>query len=74
MARASFMTREQAIEKLRECGECKRWITTAECDHCWVDRHRCPPTVAKAKRTLQEAIEVGQQARLIMTKIQRIEA
>lgn len=37
------MTREEAITALRMCPACRRWITTPECDHCWVDNHRCPP-------------------------------
>lgn len=66
------MTRDEAIEHLRECGRCHRWITTPSCDHCWVDDHRCPPTVDQALGLLNRAMEIGREAELIAAKL-RIE-
>lgn len=60
------MDRDEAIKALRMCGGCKRWITTKDCDHCWVDRHQCPPTllrdVPKQIKALERAVHVGEMA------------
>lgn len=56
------MSRDEAIARLRKCAQCKRWITTVDCDHCWVDNHRCPPAPQAAVAALNRAIEIGREA------------
>lgn len=65
------MTRDQAIEALRECRRCGRWITVPTCDHCWVDNHRCPPTLQQALAALKRAIELGDEAALVKAKLSK---
>ncbi len=55
MNRRDAVTREEAIEKMRQCSGCRRWITTTSCDHCWVDQHRCPPTMAEVRQLIEDA-------------------
>jgi hypothetical protein len=66
------MTREEAIKALRMCPACRRWITTPECDHCWVDNHRCPPTPAEAQRILARAVALGAEAACLKSEPARI--
>jgi len=54
------MTREEAIERLRACPTCTRWITTPDCDGCFVDR--MPPTPEQAIALLQRAVRLGLEA------------
>lgn len=72
MPEKSFMTREQAIERLAECPGCHRWITTPDCDHCWVDKHRCPPTVEGARAIIERAIKIGREAEAINAKLKLV--
>lgn len=71
-----MMTREQAIAALKMCGACKRWITTRDCDHCWVDQHKCPPTLVsmtpKAVRALKRAIEIGNEAERMLKELRAL--
>lgn len=39
-------TREEAIARLRRCPTCQRWVTTATCDSCIVDRMRAAEEAA----------------------------
>lgn len=66
------MTREEAIAALKRCPRCKRWITTIDCDHCWVDAHRCPPTVSVAIGLLDQAIKIGTEAEALRAKLRGI--
>lgn len=61
-------TQEQALQDLRRCSACGRWITTPDCDSCWVDRHQCQPTVESAAEAIRQAIELGEQARRLRQK------
>lgn len=65
------MTRDEAIKALKECGVCKRWRVAPSCDHCWVDRHRCPPTLEQATTTLRRAVTVGQEAEVMLARLKR---
>jgi hypothetical protein len=62
------MTREEAIQDLHPCEKCGRWITVPTCDSCWVDRHKCPPTLDQARAALVRAIEIGKEAEAIMKR------
>jgi hypothetical protein len=70
------MTREQAIEHLKPCGTCTRWITTQDCDHCWADQHHCPPTlismVPKQIAALNRAVEIGKQAEACLRELKSL--
>lgn len=59
------MTREEAVEALKACGK-GHWHTGATCDSCWVNDHRCPPTllrdVPKQIQALERAASVGKMA------------
>jgi hypothetical protein len=62
-------TREQAVKELRQCSRCSRWVTTLECDSCWVDNHRCPPTIERAVALCNRAVEIGEEAKRIAAKL-----
>lgn len=53
------MTRDEALKALRECPVCRRWITVHDCDTCWANNHRCPPTPAQALSALKRAVALG---------------
>lgn len=72
MAEKSFMTREQAIKRLSECSQCHRWITTKDCDHCWVDRHQCLPSVERSIELCKRAMEIGREAEAINAKLKLV--
>jgi hypothetical protein len=59
------MTRDEAIKALKPCGA-GHWYTGGTCDSCWVNEHRCPPTllreVPKQIKALERAIEIGKMA------------
>lgn len=59
-------TREQAIDDLRQCSA-GHWITTISCDSCWVNEHRCPPTLDEIEGLLREA----DQLRAVMDSLRR---
>jgi hypothetical protein len=63
-------TREQAIKDLIQCDGCGRWITIrGSCDSCWVDNHRCPPTLDKTLAMLNRAMELGAEATVLAAKL-----
>jgi hypothetical protein len=66
------VTRDEAIAALRECPRCQRWRCVPECDHCWVDQHRCPPTLAEAVRVLNRAQAVGEEAVRLKGELKRL--
>ena len=64
------MTRDEAIERLHQCSRCNRWITTPDCDHCYMDRLPAaltPPT--KAVAMLTEAIDLGERAKVLRERL-----
>lgn len=69
------MTREDAIKALRPCGA-GHWHTGATCDSCWVNEHRCPPTmvalVPKTIAALKRATEIGKEAEKMLTEIRQL--
>lgn len=70
------MTREQAIERLKECAACNRWITTTNCDTCWVNNHRCGlptmPMMPEAVKILERAAQIGREADANLKDLRRI--
>jgi hypothetical protein len=66
-------TRDQAIKNLQQCGQCKRWRTVPDCDHCWVDNHRCPPTVKQAIQTLNRAVSIGEEAKATLKVLRELQ-
>jgi hypothetical protein len=64
----SSMTYDEAIAALHPCERCGRWITVPSCDSCWVDAHKCPPTLDQARTSLLRAIEIGKEAEALMVK------
>jgi hypothetical protein len=65
---ACSMTKEEAIQALRRCLTCSRWLCYPTCDSCWVDAHKCPPTLDQARASLVRAIEIGKEAEELMSK------
>jgi hypothetical protein len=65
------MTRDEAIAALKQCSRCWRWVTVPICDHCWVDQHRCPPTLARAQADLTRATELLTEAKAIAARLTR---
>lgn len=63
------MTRDEAIAALVECPRCRRWRCVPDCDHCWVDNHRCPPTPPEAMRLLSRAVEIGNEAAKVQAQL-----
>lgn len=66
------MNRDEAIAELKQCRGCRRWVTTPTCDHCWVDQHRCPPTLDRALADLRHAVELGAEARRLAERLARM--
>jgi hypothetical protein len=64
------VTREDAIKKLHECPTCHRWITTATCDGCFVDR--MPPSPADAAALLDRARELGREAEVVRGQLRSL--
>lgn len=58
----SAWTREEAAVQLHLCSAEKHWITTPTCDSCWINEHRCPPTLADTNRLVREAQELERRA------------
>ncbi len=48
------MNKDQAMAALHRCSRCGRWITTKDCDHCWVDLHLCQPPSGQARDAIDE--------------------
>lgn len=72
MSRTGRTTREQAIQCLRECERCGRWITVLTCDHCWVDRHQCPPTLVQAQDAAKRIMAMAREAEQLVIKIRDV--
>lgn len=66
------MTHDEAIRELRPCLRCKRWIVAETCDGCWVDAHRCPPTLRQALADLNRAVALGEEAAQLRAKLARM--
>ena len=66
------MTRDEAVAALVQCAVCRRWRCVPDCDHCWVDNHRCPPTPAQAQRILARAVALGEEATRLKAELARI--
>jgi hypothetical protein len=64
------VTREEAIARLRECPACRRWITTMDCDHCFVDR--LPPRPAEAIAALHRAVLLGREAEQLRAQLRSL--
>ncbi len=64
----TLVTKDEAINALHQC-QCGRWITGQDCDSCWVDAHRCPPTLADATEMLDRAIKIGREAESLRRKL-----
>jgi len=62
-------TRLEAVEHLRLCSTGKHWITSLTCDSCWVNEHRCPPTLADAEKLVREATELQSRAAALRDKL-----
>lgn len=69
------MTRDEAIKALKPCGA-GHWHTGATCDGCWVNDHRCPPTmiamVPKAIAALRRATEIGKEAEQLLAELRKL--
>lgn len=69
------MNRDEAIQALKPCGA-GHWHCGVTCDGCWVNEHRCPPTmVALMPQTiaaLKRATEIGREAERMLAEIRKL--
>lgn len=67
----SVWTREEAAGMLRLCSAGKHWVTTPTCDSCWVNEHRCPPTVAEINGLVQDAQRLAIMVEKVRTQVRK---
>jgi hypothetical protein len=69
------MTREDAVKALKPCGA-GHWHTGATCDSCWVNEHRCPPTLVSMLpsqiKALHRAVEIGKEAEKCLRELRAV--
>lgn len=67
----SEWTRSEAVTRLHECPARKHWITTPTCDSCWVNEHRCPPTLAEMGELVREGEQLNELVERTRAKMRR---
>lgn len=65
----SMWTREEAAGMLRLCSAGKHWVTTPTCDSCWVNEHRCPPTLAEVEAVLRDVGDLQGRAEVLRKRL-----